>query len=100
MSKNNDIKEFTPLKELITLLKAIDDDPLLEDDDGQSDKYIINSLASSLACDALIDFNGKNIWENHTILRKAGFYVFPGERDGFGWLTGCIQTKKGIIVYG
>ena len=97
MSKKNDIKEFTPLKKLLDVLKAIDADPSQEDN---YDKYLNHSLASGLACDALIDFNGKNIWENHDILGGAGFPVFPGERDSFGWLTGCIQTKKGIIVYG
>lgn len=30
----------------------------------------------------------------------AGFNVFPGEQDRFGWLIGCIQLKKGIIVFG
>ena len=35
-----------------------------------------------------------NLWHEH------GYFIFPGERDRFGWLTGCIQTKKGIIVFG
>jgi hypothetical protein len=34
------------------------------------------------------------LWNDH------GYFIFPGERDRFGWLTGCIQTKKGIIVFG
>jgi hypothetical protein len=48
----------------------------------------------------LIDENGKNIWENHAVLETYGFSVFPGEVDRYGWLSGCIQTKKGIVVYG
>jgi len=51
------------------------------------------------AATALIDSNGKNIWNNHSLLTNRGFYVFAGETDRFGWLTGCIQTKKGIIIY-
>jgi len=30
----------------------------------------------------------------------AGFHVYPGEQDRFGWLTGCIQLRRGIIVFG
>ena len=87
----------TPIQKLITLLKAIDEDPLQED---AYDKFIKNSVVSSLACETLIGKDGRNIYDNHDILADYGFPVFPGERDRFGWLTGCIQTKKGIIVYG
>lgn len=31
---------------------------------------------------------------------KAGFYIYPGEQDRFGWVTGCIETSKGVIVFG
>jgi len=88
---------LTSLEKLLILLKAIDEDPLQEDN---YDKILHNSLAEGLATDALIDETGHCIWDNHEILAHAGFSVFPGERDRFGWLTGCIQTKKGIIVYG
>lgn len=89
--------QSTPLQQLLILLKAIDEDPLQED---AYDKFIKNSVVSSLACDTLIGEDGRNIYDNHDILADHGFPVFPGERDRFGWLTGCIQTKKGIIVYG
>lgn len=32
--------------------------------------------------------------------RVHGYFVFPGERDRFGWLTACLQTDKGVIVFG
>ena len=32
--------------------------------------------------------------------KEYGYMIFPGERDRFGWLTACLQTKKGIIVFG
>ena len=59
----------------------------------------INKLLP-LANTLLIDDNGINLWENHDVLDSHGFRVFPGEQDRFGWLTGCIQTRKGFIVYG
>lgn len=58
------------------------------------------SYAVGLAESVLIDNNGQCAWDNHEILDDFGFHVFPGERDRFGWLTGCIQTTKGILVYG
>ena len=64
------------------------------------DKFIRNSEIEEYACDTLIGFNGDCIWDNHEILGEAGFGVFAGEQDRFGWVIGCIQTKKGIIQYG
>jgi len=84
------------LKKMIELLKEVDLSDLPDNYDG----FITNNEINNLACDALIDSNGRCIWENHEVLGEAGFQVFPGEKDRFGWLTGCIQTKKGIIVYG
>lgn len=89
--------QTTALDKLLILLKAIDEDPSQRDN---YDKILRNTLAEGLAEEALVDENGRCIWENHKVLEDAGFSVFPGERDRFGWLTGCIQTKKGIIVYG
>lgn len=60
---------------------------------------LILKEAENLASCNLICDQGNNNWTNHEILMKAGFDVFAGEKDRFGWLSGCIQTKKGIIVY-
>lgn len=55
----------------------------------------------TLACGCLISQGGGCHWENIAKLRDLGYNVFPGEKDSFGWLTGCIRTKTGIvIVYG
>ena len=32
--------------------------------------------------------------------KEHGYFIFPGERDRFGWVTACLQTKKGFIVFG
>ena len=55
---------------------------------------------SALASVVLITDEGKILWENHRILQDKGFPITPGEKDSFGWLSGNIQTKKGIIVFG
>jgi hypothetical protein len=34
------------------------------------------------------------------VIKEKGFNIFPGEQDRFGWLTGCIQLPRGIIVFG
>ena len=47
----------------------------------------------------LID-EGRNNWDAMEILQKHNYYVYPGEQDRFGWLTGCIDTAKGTIVFG
>lgn len=33
-------------------------------------------------------------------MSNGKYWIFPGETDSFGWLTGCINTPVGIIVYG
>jgi len=66
-------------------------DVLSEEDDIRE----IEELASFL----LINSNGQNIYSAHNILKEAGFNVFCGEKDRCGWLSGCIQTKKGVITY-
>ena len=53
-----------------------------------------------LCNELLINDSGKCDWKNIEILNKNGYYVGPGERDSFGWLTGVVYTDKGSIVYG
>jgi hypothetical protein len=55
----------------------------------------------SLATELFIDEDGRPRFDDMDVLQQiSGFYIFPGERDRCGWLTACIQTKKGIIVFG
>lgn len=94
------------MDKLLELLQKINTSEL-----PNSDTFILNTLkdgpevesiqsASNLASEFLIDDKGHSIWGLHRELKDAGFPVFPGERDSFGWLTGCIQTSKGILIYG
>lgn len=56
--------------------------------------------ATIAAVDALTTHEGGCDWEAIEEVRHAGYDVFPGERDRFGWLVGCIATRKGVICYG
>lgn len=53
-----------------------------------------------IACEVLITNDGRCNRQAMSTLREAGFSVTPGETDSFGWLSGCIHTPKGIVVYG
>lgn len=85
------------------MLRSIEKLDTLPDDESG---YLPTSADSMIlecemyAKDLLIDSNGQCCWDAIVELNDNGFFVFCGERDSFGWLTGCIQTKKGIIVYG
>lgn len=48
----------------------------------------------------LITKDGQADFDKHEILKDHGFRISCGERDSFGWLSGCIHTAHGIIVYG
>ena len=53
------------------------------------------------ATDVLISEDGSpNYNSMDKIYEMYGYFVFPGERDRFGWVTGCLRTKKGVIVFG
>jgi hypothetical protein len=89
------------IEELIGYLQIIDGLDIPDSDEfinSKMDPDLMNRIQEA-ACTVLIDESGKNRWDNHDLLAESGFPVFAGEKDRFGWLTGCIQTKKGIIVY-
>lgn len=54
------------------------------------------------ACLALINKDGSCNYKEMDKLRSLGYDVFPGEKDSFGWLTGCIRSKEtnAVVVYG
>ena len=92
------------IDDLIADLKRIEviDIPLQDETNvffGNLDADTQVSDACCLAEDLLITNSGKCNWENINHLRTNGFDVTAGEEDRFGWLTGCIHTSKGIIVY-
>jgi hypothetical protein len=61
------------------------------------------ALSEKIACLAdtlLITSEGGISYSALGYLRTEGFPVTPGETDSFGWLSGCIHTTKGIVVFG
>lgn len=97
------------MDKLLSALRSIEEFDVSFD---EGKELILNNLdephpLKKLICEAvgyadefLVTDGGQCAWENHAALKAEGYDVFPGERDRFGWLTGCIQTKKGILVYG
>ena len=69
-------------------------------DGSQEDPYQDVQELILLANEHLVKNDGRCHWINHERLKAHGFSVTCGEKDSFGWLTGCVHTKHGIIVYG
>jgi hypothetical protein len=80
------------------LLTAINDnDTILIEDGVYSPNHPLVNAVLYLAEDELTGPDGaKHIHE----LKKAGWNIFPGDNDRFGWLTGCIELRRGLIVFG
>lgn len=55
-----------------------------------------------IANELLINSGGHCNWKNIKNLESLGFDVYAGEKDSFGWLTGCIGFPDGerVLVYG
>ena len=88
---------------LISILKVIDNDDEIIVYDSNDTFDVSNTLvkaASFLADECLIGDDGHPLREEMDKVSTAGFPIFPGEMDRFGWLTGCIQLTRGIIVFG
>lgn len=86
---------------LIHLLKYINKDNTIEVINNHYDRshpLIIATLF--LANELLIGDDGHPDRENMDKITEKGFCIFPGEIDRFGWITGCIELSRGIIVFG
>ena len=88
------------MKSLIELLDQLQDRTgILPSEDEDADEVLDQVL--DLADELLITNNGQPNYSEFPILNRYGYRVFAGERDSFGWLTGCIQKGNGpTIVFG
>ena len=80
-------------------------DQLEKDDTIRRSKYLSHQIEvvneiSCLADAVLITRDGYCSWEVIHKLEDKHIYVFPVEKDRFGWVIGGIPTTRGIITYG
>ena len=76
---------------LLQLLKFIDNEENHIDIDNRRDVHPLVEAVVYLSTECLtIDNNYGNI----QLLKDAGYSIYPGERDRFGWLTGWIKMKN------
>lgn len=86
---------------LILLLKEIDSDDRIDVFGEQySYKHPLVIAAKYLANEYLIGDDGHPDRDSMDIIITAGFPIFPGEQDRYGWLTACIELRRGIIMFG
>lgn len=89
------------LELLVQLLKNIDSDRTIKViNTHYSNKNPLVIAAKYLANEYLISEDGHPDRKNMDIISSAGFPIFPGEQDRYGWLTGCIELSRGIIMFG
>lgn len=88
--------DMEPINIIIGLLKMIDNDETISITTEKSNP-LINSVIYLADEYLTCEIHGKRAIQE---IKNAGFDVFPGEQDRYGWLTGCIQMKRGIIVFG
>lgn len=95
----------TTIEMLVKALLALTDEDFCEPDETGV-RYAKTTPATEeceeMANALLIRMDGRCNWEN---IRKLGGYefsVYAGEKDSFGWLTGCIGFPDGerVLVYG
>jgi hypothetical protein len=79
-----------------SLLPDVTEDIYLLDIDHPHVQMIRN-----LASDFLIKDDGTPDFDQiDHLYHTYGYFIFPGERDRYGWLSACLRTTKGLIVFG
>lgn len=91
---------------LVKALLALTDEDFCEPDEETFIRYTKSTPAveecEEMANALLIRMDGRCNWGNIRKLNEYGFDVYAGEKDSFGWLTGCIGFPDGerVLVYG
>lgn len=83
---------------IIALLQAIDADETIKINGENYDT--IHPLVNAVIYLANEYLTADDRHIHMRVLKQKGYNVFPGEQDRFGWLTGCIQLPRGVIVFG
>jgi len=92
------------MQRLVECLQSVEDTPALPDDPDVRLDTVDHPLIDEvifLATHLFIDEKGNPAFESiDQFHAEYGYFIYPGERDRFGWVTACLQTKKGFIVFG
>jgi shikimate kinase len=93
------------MKELLEVLERLymDQDNIYQEEGWTSfNESELYNEAVALCNEYLITSGGSCNWDNIHVLRNNGYRVFAGEKDNFGWLTGCVQKHNDlrVLVYG
>jgi hypothetical protein len=83
---------------IIALLQAIDADETIKINGENYD--ITHPLVNAVIYLANEYLTADDRHIHMRVLKQKGYNIFPGEQDRFGWLTGCIQLPRGVIVFG
>jgi hypothetical protein len=93
------------MENLVAALREIDASDL--PDMGEEDIILRNENhprvheVEGLASDLFIDEEAKpKFYLMDELYHTHGYFIVPGERDRFGWLSGMLQTKKGFVIFG
>jgi hypothetical protein len=91
------------MQRLVECLKAVDDSSLPNNKNIRLDSVdhpLIDEI-QFIAARLLITDNGDPAFDEiDRLFNEFGYFIYPGERDRFGWVTACLETKKGFIVFG
>lgn len=95
------------IEEMVKLMDSIFPDTSLHEmgDDGilyiKTDDDRVQQLLNYLD-DLIIVSNGSVNYQNIQKVNQYGYRIYPGERDSFGWLTGCVRKGYSgpILVFG
>jgi hypothetical protein len=91
------------MQRLVECLKIVDESSLPDAQDTHLDTVdhpLIEEILFIAERLLITDKGEPEFDEIDRLYKQYGYFVYPGERDGFGWVTACLQTKKGIIVFG
>jgi hypothetical protein len=89
------------LELLILLLKKIDSDSSIQVINNiYTYTHSLVNAAKYMANEYLIGDDGYPNMDAIDYIILNGFHIFPGEKDRFGWLTGCIELSRGLIIFG
>lgn len=95
------------INELVELLDLIQNNGKTLYNADEDREYFIHTSETDriedLCCQLFIDgLTSIPNYANIEKMRARGYVVFAGERDSFGWLTGCVRKygSRKILVFG